>query len=314
MELRKTTPPSGANRKNFCCGGNFPQVIVGEQVAQASLAEQKICRLARRENPSKQSRRPIPSFARGAEKWRWPRSLVFVHAYERSPTTTRPEPTAGAARKFTGVVCWIISVCVGLRKSQVKTLAELVAAALRMPRASLAELGRRLAASTCKTAKHCIKRAWRFTSNERIHIPEAMQGPLSWLFHQRPYWKKHPLVVSMDQTKVRSFPTLMLATVVRGRALPLLWESYEEGKLPKSQNYLEERLLRVLRSLVPSWVRVIVVADRGFGRTELASSARDSALHSAKAKSSSAGTPAGVVGVSGAVGSAARWRALGKDH
>jgi hypothetical protein len=125
--------------------------------------------------------------------------------------------------------------------------------------------------------------------------------------------KERLLVVSMDWTKVRSFHTLMLATV-RGRALPLLWESYQEDKLPKSQNYLEERLLRVLRSLVPSWVRVIVVADRGFGRTELASSARDSALHSAKAKSSSAGTPAGVVGVSGAVGSAARWRALGKDQ
>jgi hypothetical protein len=101
---------------------------------------------------------------------------------------------------------------------------------------------------------------WRFTSNERIHIPEAMQGPLRWLFRQRRCWKKHPLVVSMDWTKVRSFHTLMLATVVRGRALPLLWESYQEGKLPKSQNYLEERLLRVLRSLVPSWVEVIVVA------------------------------------------------------
>jgi hypothetical protein len=50
---------------------------------------------------------------------------------------------------------------------------------------SLAELGRRLAASTCKIAKHCIKRAWRFTSNERIHISEAMQGPLRWLFRQR---------------------------------------------------------------------------------------------------------------------------------
>jgi hypothetical protein len=49
----------------------------------------------------------------------------------------------------------------------------------------LAELGRRLAASTCKTAKHCIKRAWRFTSNERIPIPDAMQGPLGWLFRQR---------------------------------------------------------------------------------------------------------------------------------
>jgi hypothetical protein len=163
--------------------------------------------------------------------------------------------------------------------SEVKTLAELVAAALRMPRASLAELGRRLAASTCKTAKHCIKRAWRFTSNERIHIPEAMQGPLRWLFRQRRCWKKHPLVVSMDWTKVRSFHTLMLATVVRGRALPLLWESYQEGKLPKSQNYLEERLLRVLRSLVPSWVEVIVVADRGFGRTELARTCQELGFH-----------------------------------
>jgi hypothetical protein len=96
-----------------------------------------------------------------------------------------PEPTEGTARKFTEVVRWIISVCVGLRKSQVRTLAELVAAALRMPRPSLAELGRRLAASTCKTAKHCIKRAWRFTNNERILIPEAMQEPLRWLFCQR---------------------------------------------------------------------------------------------------------------------------------
>jgi hypothetical protein len=71
----------------------------------------------------------------------------------------------------------------------------------------------------------------------------------------------------------------MLATVVRGRALPLLWESYQEDKLPKSQNYLEERLLRVLRSLVPSWVEVIVVADRGFGRTELARTCQELGFH-----------------------------------
>jgi hypothetical protein len=93
-----------------------------------------------------------------------------------------------------------------------------VTAVLPIQWVSLAELGRRLAASTCKIAKHCIKRAWRFTSNERIHISEAMQGPLRWLVRQRRYWKKRPLVVSMDWTKVRSFRTLMLATLVRGRA------------------------------------------------------------------------------------------------
>jgi hypothetical protein len=87
-------------------------------------------------------------------------------------------------------------------------------------------------------------------------------------------------VVSMDhRTKVRSFHTLILATAVRGWAPPLLWENYQEGKLPKSQNYLEERLLRVLRSLVPSWVEVIVVADCGFGRTELARTCQELGFH-----------------------------------
>jgi hypothetical protein len=117
------------------------------------------------------------------EKWRSPRSVAFVHVQERSPSTTRTY--GGNRQEIHGSGSLDYHVCVGLRKSQVKTLAELVAAALRMPRASLAELGRRLAASTCKTAKHCIQRAWRFTSNERIPIPDAMQGTLRWLFRQR---------------------------------------------------------------------------------------------------------------------------------
>ena len=52
------------------------------------------------------------------------------------------------------------------------------------------------------------------------------------------------------------------------------------------------------RKRVREWV-----ADRAYDSDRLASSARDSALHSATAKSSSAGTPAGVVGVSAAVDS-----------
>jgi hypothetical protein len=125
-----------------------------------------------------------PQFCAGVRKNGGASEVVGSYMF-RKGRPLPPEPTQGTARKFTEVVCWIISACVGLRKSQVKTLAELVVPALRMPRVSLAELGRRLAASTCKTAKHCIKRAWRFTSNERIHIPGAMQEPLRWLFRQR---------------------------------------------------------------------------------------------------------------------------------
>jgi hypothetical protein len=176
-------------------------------------------------------------------------------------------------------ILWITSKCVGMRKSQTKTLADLVAVAVRIGRVSLAELGRLLAAERDMAAKHAIKRAWRFTSNPGVHIAEAMQGPLGWLFRSRRRWKNRPLVVSFDWTQVRDFHTLMAAAVIRGRGVPLLWASYETQKLFRSQNQLEEGLLRRLKALLPSWMEVIVVADRGFGRTELARTCQQLGLH-----------------------------------
>ena len=61
----------------------------------------------------------------------------------------------------------VLSVCMGcLRKSQAKTLSELVAAAAVCGRLSLAQLGWRSRGSAL--AKHRIKRAWRFLSSPRI--------------------------------------------------------------------------------------------------------------------------------------------------
>lgn len=50
----------------------------------------------------------------------------------------------------------------------------------------------------------------------------------------------------------------------------MLWASYPEGELYKSQNNREEGLLRLLRDLVPAAIEISVLADRGFGRAELA--------------------------------------------
>jgi hypothetical protein len=163
-------------------------------------------------------------------------------------------------------IVWVWSVCSALRQSQTKTLAALVGAALSISRASLAEIGRRL---TSTSAKHGIKRCWRFTANERVEISDAMGGVIRQLLRPK-RWRKKPLVVACDWTEVRRFHTLMLAGVIRGRAVPLLWASYPEWELAKSQNNLEEGLLRLFKSLLPPGVRVIVLADRGFGRTEMA--------------------------------------------
>lgn len=179
----------------------------------------------------------------------------------------------------TAAVLWIASVCVGLRKSQLKTLDDLVSVAMRIGRVSLAELGRLLAEERHGAAKHAIKRTCRFTANQRVQVSDAMQGPLAWLFRGRQRWKNRPLVVSFDWTQVGSLHTLMAAAVIDGRGVPLLWASYEERVLYKSQNNLKEGLLQVLKSLLPAWLKVIVVADRGFGRTELARTCQQLGFH-----------------------------------
>ena len=172
----------------------------------------------------------------------------------------------------TDAIAWIMSLCADvLRRSQAKTLSELVSAAVGMTRASLAELGRCLSGSTSVAAKHTIKRVDRFIGNRRIEPAEAMRGAVRWLARPR---KK--LLVSLDWVEVRSFHCLVLAARLRGRALPLLWSVYRDtAELHRSQNNREYGLLRLLRTMVPQTTQVVILADRGFGRTEMARACQD---------------------------------------
>lgn len=171
-------------------------------------------------------------------------------------------------------IAWVLSVCCGcLRLSQVKTLSEMVAGALATRRISLAEIGRRLVGRVA--IKHKIKRAWRFTANEQVVVSDAMQGLIARLLKRR----RKPLVVALDWTDIRGFCTLMASAAVKGRAIPLLWASYPKWHLHRSQNNLEEGLLRLLRTMIPESVPVILLADRGFGRTELGRLCQELGLH-----------------------------------
>lgn len=162
------------------------------------------------------------------------------------------------------ILAWVLSVCTALRRSQAKTLAELVAAAVPTERATLANLGRAMPGPA--RCKHRIKRAGRFVANPRVSVAAGMAGVIARLTRR----DDAPLVVALDWVEVRAFHTLVAAAVAGGRSIPLLWASYPEWELAKSQNNLEEGLVRLLRALVPDRVRVILLADRGFGRAELA--------------------------------------------
>lgn len=175
----------------------------------------------------------------------------------------------------TEAMAWVVSVCQDhLRRSQAKTLSVLVAAALSAMRLSLAGIGRQVAEAGDSAAKHAIKRCGRFLANPRIEPAEVMPPIMTGLWRKKLRWHakrpdRRPLLISLDWTKVRSFHVLMAAVVVEGRALPLCWESYRNKVQGKSQNALEEGMLVRIQAALPQGVRIVVLADRGFGRAAL---------------------------------------------
>jgi Transposase DDE domain len=167
------------------------------------------------------------------------------------------------------ILTWVLTATTRLLPSQSKTLAVLVAAAIRCERPNLAQVGRKMAGPI--TAKSAIKRAWRFTCNERIEVSDAMAEVIQKLVRKR----KKRILISFDWTEFREFHTLMAAACIKGRSVPLLWASYKEWQFLRSQNSLEEGLLRLLRTLIPETIRVVILADRGFGRAEWAAVGQD---------------------------------------
>jgi hypothetical protein len=160
---------------------------------------------------------------------------------------------------------FILSVCSYLRLSQAKTLSQVVSAATTVSRVSLAEMGRALSYQNSIAAKHCIKRIDRFIGNQRVEPIEAMRGIVEWLSMSRKL-----LLVSIDWVDIRHFQCLVLAARLHGRAIPLLWAVYKYEDFYHSQNNLEYGLLRAFRTMLPKTSQAVILADRGFGRAEMA--------------------------------------------
>jgi hypothetical protein len=130
-------------------------------------------------------------------------------------------------------------------------------------RISLANIGRRMRGTT----KHQIKRCWRFCRNQRIETADAMRGIVKRLLKKR----KKSLLIALDWVDIKGYQTLMASAVLKGRAVPICWASCQRHVYDghRSRNAFEESLLLVLRDMIPQQVKVILLADRGFGRTEL---------------------------------------------
>jgi hypothetical protein len=171
------------------------------------------------------------------------------------------------------ILTWVVAVTSQLLPTRSKTLVVLVAAAIRCERPNLARIGREMAGPI--TARIAIKRAWRFTCNKRIEVADGMAEVINKLVRKR----KKRLLINFDWTELGRFHGLMAAARIKGRSVPLLWASYMEWKPLRSRKSLEEGLLRLLRALIPESVRVVILADRGFGRAEWAAVYQELGFH-----------------------------------
>ena len=138
-----------------------------------------------------------------------------------------------------------------------------------MTSASLAihAMGQGLAQARGKLTKHAVKQVDRLLSNAGVEV-------WSLFAHWVPYavGPRKRIVVALDWTDfdLDGQATIMLSLLTRhGRATPLLWLTVDKATLKEHRNAYEDRVLMRLSEVLPEGVRVLIVADRGFGDQKL---------------------------------------------
>ncbi len=154
-----------------------------------------------------------------------------------------------------------------LHHKQVLSVALVVLGVAFTARMTIHAIGAALASARGGCMKHGIKQVDRFLSNEKIEPLQLRRGLVAAAVGRRQH-----VEVSMDWTDFDKddHATLALSLVLRrGRAIPVVWTTVKKSRLGKRQTLHERTALRMLRDALPDGVRVTVIADRGFGSTDL---------------------------------------------
>lgn len=153
-----------------------------------------------------------------------------------------------------------------LRKTRMINLTLSVFGVIKAQSGILSEIARYI--PTASRHWYRVRRLWRFVSNTKMMVDHAMMsGWIAWVINR--FTRGKHVCVALDWTKLPGdIQCLMIALPYRGRAIPLLWclvWSYDFKRLD-SQNKIEEELMTSFLTLVPLDKRIVVLADRGFGR------------------------------------------------
>jgi hypothetical protein len=173
-----------------------------------------------------------------------------------------------AVMKLQDAVKPFVSRIVGqtLLDSQAEALAIFVASALTLTRSILTDLAVEIKKQGyAKTTKSALKRLDRWINNPRIDVGKAMRPVVARWLKKR----KKKLVVSFDWVNIRSYKTLVAAANIKGRCVWLLWKSVPVSGLNLNMSRIEQDVLFELRQMLPRRLKTIILADRGFHKSQL---------------------------------------------
>ena len=147
------------------------------------------------------------------------------------------------------------------------SIGQAVVGTMHAGRLSSAAVGRAQARVFDITPKSGIKQVDRLLGNEQFDVEAVFQQSVPWLVAHRA-----EIVVSLDWTEYGAHGHSRIAVnlvTTHGRATPLVWKTVETKRLKRRRNRVEDEVLRLLASVLPQGVTVILLADRGFGDVKL---------------------------------------------
>jgi hypothetical protein len=156
-----------------------------------------------------------------------------------------------------------------LHAKTMNSIANAVLGVVHSDRLSVTAIGTAWARVTGHDAKHGVKQVDRLLSNENFSLPECMRAYVRQVIGAR-----HALIAALDWTEFAQdgHSTICLSLITRhGRTTPLLWKTVEMSEMKDRRNSYEDEILHQFKACLPPGrpMRVIILADRGFGDAAL---------------------------------------------
>jgi hypothetical protein len=154
-----------------------------------------------------------------------------------------------------------------LHAKRVLSLALALLGVIHAANLSVYAIGQGLAQARGTQGKHGVKQVDRLLSNPGLRLWELFALWVPFVLGQRTQ-----AVVNMDWTDFADddHTTRVVSLVTgHGRATPLIWMTVQKSLLKGMRNEVEDAVLVRLREVIPTSMKMTVVADRGFADQKL---------------------------------------------